>query len=607
MPLPFVGTDDIGATKIPELTDVALNNLTNEQILKYNSVTEKWENSDNVTTNTLQDLTDTNINNPQSAQVLSYDNLTSKWINSTILDLDTLENLTDTNISNKQEQDFLLYDSWSGKWLNAPSNLENHKDITITTVGDNEVLKYNSTSGKWENEPARLAECGDTNISNLQNNQVLKYNSTSSKWENTERIDSLNELGDVNVSTVTNNQVLKYNNSTNLWENTFVNLTELNDTNIPSLNDGDTLRYDSATGKWLGEALNLNNVDDVNINSVANDQVLKYNSSSGKWENSSLSLSGALFPNAGSTDEVKNGRGDITTGTTITDIRNNNSTLDDVVAKMLELEAPLNLVPSTKGLSFVWVTSNTQIKLGSSYNSSHTARFNRGSWDNAYDITGTTIDQSSKAQNPPSSVTFTYSATYSVSSQTISHGQTINQTSPNSVDFTKSSGLTGTYDTWTESNGNDYNITTTMTSVSPPTITVYSKAPFAYSYNNTTNTYNTITLKYYVYKPLFVNSVEIISSYSGTSTTANSPYPVTYRIYSNTNDVVVPDHVYNYVISIPFSPTNVYIYDSAFSDDWIVESTNDWFVNSITRPTYGTYYDVTLTRNRTAGDIKLSK
>ena len=547
MPLPFVGTDDIGATKIPELTDVALNNLTNEQILKYNSVTEKWENSDNVTTNTLQDLTDTNINNPQSAQVLSYDNLTSKWINSTILDLDTLENLTDTNISNKQEQDFLLYDSWSGKWLNAPSNLENHKDITITTVGDNEVLKYNSTSGKWENEPARLAECGDTNISNLQNNQVLKYNSTSSKWENTERIDSLNELGDVNVSTVTNNQVLKYNNSTNLWENTFVNLTELNDTNIPSLNEGDTLRYDSATGKWLGEALNLNNVDDVNINSVANDQVLKYNSSSGKWENSSLSLSGALFPNAGSTDEVKNGRGDITTGTTITDIRNNNSTLDDVVAKMLELEAPLNLVPSTKGLSFVWVTSNTQIKLGSSYNSSHTARFNRGSWNNAYEITGTTLN-----------------------------------------------------------NGNDYNITTTMTSVSPPTITVYSKAPFAYSYNNTTNTYNTITLKYYVYKPLFVNSVEIISSYSGTSTTANSPYPVTYRIYSNTNDVVVPDHVYNYVISIPFSPTNVYIYDSAFSDDWIVESTNDWFVNSITRPTYGTYYDVTLTRNRTAGDIKLS-
>ena len=585
------GVDEVGARNITELHDVELTNLANGEVLQYNSTSKKWENIDNVTSNTLQDLTDTNIINPQSAQVLAYDNLTSKWINTTLLDVDTLENLTDTNISNKQDQDFLLYDSLTAKWLNAPSNLENHKDITITSVGDNEVLKYNSTSGNWENEPARLAECEDTNISNLQNNQVLKYNNVSGKWENAERIDSLNELGDVTINSVTNNQILKYNSTSNLWENTFVNLTELNDTNLPSLIDRDTLRYDSATGKWLGEALNLNNVDDVNITSVANDEILKYNSSSGKWENSSLS--GTLFPSAGSTDEVKNGRGDITTGTTITEIRNNNSTLDDVVAKMLELEAPLEVTPTKTGVSFVWITPNTEIKLNSSYNSSHTARFNRGSWNNAYEITGTTLNNTSKAENPPSSVTFTYSATYSVSSQTISHGQTITQTSPNNVNFTKSSGLTGTYDTWTASNGTNYQITTSMTSVSSPTITVYSKAPFANSYTNTTNSYNTITLTYYVYKPLFVNSVEITSSYTGTSTSANSGLPV-------------PDHVYNYVVSIPFSPTNVYIYDSAFTNSWIVESTNDWSVSS-TSNSFGTYYDVTLTRNRTAGDIKLSK
>lgn len=561
----------------------------------------------------LDNLTDTNITTPiTNGSSLVYNTSNGKWENTLLQDIDTLENLTDTNISNKQDQDFLLYDSLTGKWLNTPSNLENHKDITITSVGDNEVLKYNSTSGKWENEPARLIECGDTNISNLQNNQVLKYNSTSGKWENTERIDSLNELGDVNINTETNNQVLKYNNSSSNWENTFVNLTELNDTNLPSLNDRDTLRYDNATGKWLAEALNLNNIDDVNITSVANDEVLKYNSSSGKWENSS---SGTLFPNAGSTDEVKNGRGDITTGTTITEIRNNNSTLDDVVAKMLELEAPLEVIPTTTGLSFTWTTGNTQIKLDSNY-TGHTARFNRGSWNNAYDITGTTLDTNSKGQNPPSSVTFTYSATFGISPQTISHGQTITQTSPSSVDFTKS-GLTGTFDTWTASNGTNYQITTSMTSVSSPTITVYSKTPFANSYTNTTNSYSTITLTYYVYKPLFVNSAEITSSYTGTSTAANSGLPVTFKIYTNTNDVIVPDHTYNYVVAVPFNPTNVYIYDSAFTNSWIAENTNDWSASATSYPTTsyllpsqttsGDYYLVTLTRNRTSGDIKISR
>jgi hypothetical protein len=276
-----------------------------------------------------------------------------------------------------------------------------------------------------------------------------------------------------------------------------------------------------------------------------------------------------LFPSAGPTDEVKNGRGDITTGTTITQIRSNNNTLDDVVAKMLELEAPVNVEPSTTGVSFGWTTQNIEIKLNSSYNSPHTVRFNRGSWNNAYDNTGTTLDTTSKGENPPSSVIFTYSATYSVSSQTISHGQTITQTSPSDVDFTKSSGLTGTYDTWTVApptgtpTASIYNITTSMTSVSSPTITVYSKAPFVTPITNPTTTRPTVRLDYYVYKPLFVATTEITSSYTGNSTSAKSGLPVTFKIYTDTNDVIVPDHVYTDVISIPHNITNVYIYDTS--------------------------------------------
>lgn len=340
------------------------------------------------------------------------------------------------------------------------------------------------------------------------------------------------------------------------------------------------------------------------------------NTSNANTSNANTPDSVTLFPNAGTTDEVKNGRGDITTGTTITQLRNNNSTLDNVVAKMLELEAPIETTPTTTGLSFVWVTPNTEIKLDSSY-TPHTARFNRGSWNNAYDNTGTTLDTTSKAENPPSSVIFTYSPAYSVSSQTISHVQTITQNSPNSVDFIKSPGPTGTYNTWTASNGNDYQITTDMVSVNSPIITVYSKAPFITSYINTTSTYTGITLRYYVYKPLYVNGSEITVSYTGTTTSANSGQEVTFKIYTNTNDVIVPDHVYTDVVAVPFNPNSVYIYDSAFTNNWIIEDVNDWSASATSYPitnyllpsqtNNGDYYLVTLTRNRSNGDIKITK
>ena len=34
-----------GASVLEDLTDISLNNLTNGQILKYNTTTQKWENS----------------------------------------------------------------------------------------------------------------------------------------------------------------------------------------------------------------------------------------------------------------------------------------------------------------------------------------------------------------------------------------------------------------------------------------------------------------------------------------------------------------------------------------------------------------------------------
>ena len=243
MGLPFENADyyedRIGATKIPELTDVSLTNLANNEILVYNSSSEVWENkAQSSGINELNDISGVTITNVQANQVLKYIN--GVWVNS-----------TDTN-----------------------TNTDNLNDLTDTLLtiplGNNEVLKYNSSSSKWENGNLNLNNINDVNITSLQNGEVLKYNSSTSKWENSNRIDTLNELTDVNIGTNLNNQVLKFNNSTGVYENQFVNLTELADTNITTLVNNNILIYKTASQKWEPGNISYTETDPIFTASPAN-------------------------------------------------------------------------------------------------------------------------------------------------------------------------------------------------------------------------------------------------------------------------------------------------------------------------------------------------
>ena len=66
---------------LDELNDVAISGLTNGQILRYDSVTGKWENTDQGNLD-LNDLNDVQIVSPSNGQVLVYNSSTSKWENS---------------------------------------------------------------------------------------------------------------------------------------------------------------------------------------------------------------------------------------------------------------------------------------------------------------------------------------------------------------------------------------------------------------------------------------------------------------------------------------------------------------------------------------------
>ena len=226
MGLPFENADynedEVGARKIPELTDVVLTDLANNEILVYNSSSEVWENQ---------------------AQ------------SSSIIEIDDISGVTITNVQNNQ---FLKYDN--GEWINAnitDNDTDNLNDLTDTLLtspfGNDEVLKY--LNGKWVNGNIPIEKLSNVHISNLQDGETLRYIHANGRWENVNNIDTLNELSDVNVSSNLNNHVLKYNNSTGVYENQFVNLTDLGDTNITTLANGNTLIYNN--GIWSAGNISL--------------------------------------------------------------------------------------------------------------------------------------------------------------------------------------------------------------------------------------------------------------------------------------------------------------------------------------------------------------
>lgn len=70
-------------TALSTLTDVNLSSPTNDQVLKYNGTSGKWENkADAGGASTLNELTDVTVTSPTSGQALKYDG--SKWVNGAI-------------------------------------------------------------------------------------------------------------------------------------------------------------------------------------------------------------------------------------------------------------------------------------------------------------------------------------------------------------------------------------------------------------------------------------------------------------------------------------------------------------------------------------------
>ena len=99
------------ASTLGGLTDVDIESPTNDQVLKYDSATQKWKNSNGGGgASALDDLTDVDITSPTSVDGLLFDGV--KWVNGAVVVPDELmDELRDAEVvSGKNLRPTLLYD-----------------------------------------------------------------------------------------------------------------------------------------------------------------------------------------------------------------------------------------------------------------------------------------------------------------------------------------------------------------------------------------------------------------------------------------------------------------------------------------------------------------
>lgn len=133
-------TEDAGEikgihTSFSDITDIAVSELADGQILKYDATSGKWKNVSPGSVDTdLGDLNDVDLTNVQDGQMIAWDAQNSKWVNVTpSADIESLGDIDDVDIANPSNGQILKFNGTSEKWENATI------DATPTSESTNAV------------------------------------------------------------------------------------------------------------------------------------------------------------------------------------------------------------------------------------------------------------------------------------------------------------------------------------------------------------------------------------------------------------------------------------------------------------------------------------
>lgn len=307
-----------------------------------------------------------------------------------------------------------------------------------------------------------------------------------------------------------------------------------------------------------------------------------------------------LFDDHDDAHMVQNSIGTIPHSMTVAQLKQLNS-LSNVMARMLDIQAPPTLVPTISGAVLNITTSNAHVKFGTAYPTSISISFNRGTWTNAFQSDGTT-PATTLPHNPGNLVVlntgFGFNGTNSNSNITTTG---ITNSSPSVVYYSENVSA-GNFNVW----GN-ITLNASMVTSSTSTGDVYNNYGNISTPTPTSQTF-TRTKTWSVYKPVYVNQVEITTSLQPGSTAGSNPsLPGTVKVFSNTSDVIIIDHQWGNSIQIPFNPSNVQQYDASLTNNWYNVQFTVTAISSNYNG-YGQYYqvDLNIPQRTIPIDVKIS-
>lgn len=307
-----------------------------------------------------------------------------------------------------------------------------------------------------------------------------------------------------------------------------------------------------------------------------------------------------LFDDHDDAHMVQNSIGTIPHSMTVAQLKQLNS-LSNVMARMLDIQAPPTLVPTISGAVLNITTSNAHVKFGTAYPTSISISFNRGTWTNAFQSDGTT-PATTLPHNPGNLVVlntgFGFNGTNSNSNITTTG---ITNSSPSVVYYSENVSA-GNFNVWG-------NITLNASKVTSSTSTgdVYNNYGNISTPTPTSQTF-THTKTWSVYKPVYVNQVEVTTSLQPGSTAGSNPsLPGTVKVFSNTSDVIIIDHQWGNSVQIPFNPSNVQQYDASLTNNWYNVQFTVTAISSNYNG-YGQYYqvDLNIPQRTIPIDVKIS-
>ena len=188
-------------------------------------------------------LTNVLLNSLENNNILKYDSVSDKWKNARVF----LSELEDASISNMiSNKDLLSWNSSSNVWLNTAINSSYLSDFTLSGITNGQYLRYDANTSKWTNQnsdPISLSTLTDILLVGVSNKQALVYDSVSSKWKNTTL--SLSHINDIQLSgsPLTNNTLLRYNTSLSKYTNQTINLSTNSDVLLTSPATGQIFKY----------------------------------------------------------------------------------------------------------------------------------------------------------------------------------------------------------------------------------------------------------------------------------------------------------------------------------------------------------------------------